>query len=194
MKKSVIVIFSTILFPLTLFSQSDPDQRDSIPGKIRGDSRHRIKLYQVWLKQPDVAIQLKGALFETKDSSLLLSNSLNIKDYREGKYEVRQVDVRNINIIKIRKKGNIGKGTWIGAVSGFAVGGILGYWSYRTHPGSYTMDNPTTIALLITGACGIAGTCLGAALGSVKIRIPIQGSQAKFKYSSIKLKKHSIID
>jgi hypothetical protein len=72
---------------------------------------------------------MKGVLYAVNDSSVLISNSLVKKDYSTGKFELSKISFNNIDLIKIHRKNSVGRGIWIGALTGFATGGLLGWMS-----------------------------------------------------------------
>ncbi len=150
---------------------------------------------------------MAGALFETEDSSIIVSNSLKTMDYNQGKYYVEKIDARNISDLKIRKSGSIGKGMLYGALSGLFVAAVVDLiyyssWKNKELPEVADGDwsnafakNPRMFAIS-AGIIGVAfigaGAGIGAAIGSAKITIPINRSTEQFARNRSALDKYSI--
>jgi hypothetical protein len=184
----------TILF-LCLVYQSQ-SQSDSItPNKI----------YTTWINSKKA-----GALFEIKDSSVMVSNSLKAMDYYQGKYDVTRFDIRNISEIKTRKKGGVGMGALYGVIAGLVVGGALDliyYSSWKDYDppeahgdwgqglANAVVKSPGYFAIgasMIGVSCIGIGAAIGAAIGSAKITIPINGSREVYDQNRSALEKLSI--
>ena len=162
---------TTILIAALILCLASPaaTQKDSIPKK---------KLYKAWLKLNTDPVKQKGVLFEIQDSSVVLSDAKNLADYIDGKFTVSQFKVSSIENIKIRRKRNINRGALIGMAAGFVAGGIAGAFLGQGNAG----------AILWVGCWGLGlGAAVGAAIGSVKISIPIHGDQVKFNERRKKL-------
>jgi hypothetical protein len=69
-----------------------------------------------------------GVLYEVNDSSILIS-SRRLKHYNSDKVETLKFPVGDLKLIHTRKTGNGGKGAWIGAASGVALGTLFGVLS-----------------------------------------------------------------
>jgi len=126
-----------------------------------------------------------------------------------GKLVYSTINTRLIDVIKIRKKENVGLGILFGAISGLVVGGIVDLVYYSTWKNdepkkannlgeaiaNAVARDPRNFAI---DACliGIAfigtGIGIGAAVGSAKISIPIEGSQEKFNENKSMLNDYSI--
>ena len=82
------------------------------------------KKYNTWII-PDHGHKVKkGLLLEVKDSSIVLAHGFNPVDYEKGVLKTEKVDARNINVIKVRKKG-AEAAILIGGISGAVLGGVL---------------------------------------------------------------------
>ena len=127
----------------------------------------------------------------------MVSNSLHRGDYYQGQFDVSKVDIRNIDVVKIRKKNNIGKGLLIGGLSGAVVGGIIGVvgWkrtdnedSWQNFNNSFNDAGLVFVGILTT----ITGVIIGAAIGSARVKIPIHGSQMQFEENKSLLNDYSV--
>jgi hypothetical protein len=145
------------------------------------DTIQKINIYRTWVSLNSEPFNIKGVLYEIKDSSILVSSSVVIRDYSTDRFGMINLHINDIETIKTRKNGNIGKGVLIGAITGFAVGGFIGLLSGNDPPcpsGSwfclrYSAGEKALMAGIPLAVCG-AG--IGALIGSIKVTIPINGS------------------
>src|SRR5210317_849261 len=79
----------------------------------------KIKAYKARVTLIDES-KVKGVLYTANEEGLVIMD-VNLVD------SVSFLDSRNIKILKVRKKGSIGRGAWIGALSGAALGAIIGF-------------------------------------------------------------------
>jgi len=138
---------------------------------------------------------MTGVLYKIQDSSVLFSKSYETRARRQGKFDVSKIESQNMDVIKLRKKNNLGMGILIGGISGVALGVLSGYLVRNMNPNQgkwqHIGDNVflnVFIPLLITGI----GIGVGAAIGSDKIAIPINGSQEQFNQNKSMLNNYSI--
>jgi len=169
----------TIIFIL-FFIHSSLAQTDSItPGK----------LYKTWIKMKNKPHKMKGVLFEIRDSSIMVSNSLNREDYVNGQFDVLKVDIRMMDAIKIRTQNNGWKVANMGYYSGLLAGGVIGcvyFWSSPEGDDDVLVDSSMGAFL---------GTILGGIIGALipeNINITINGSQAQFEKNKNMLRSYSI--
>ena len=90
-----------------------------------------------------------------------------------------------MNIIKIRRKGKVGRGVWIGAVSGMVVGALAGFADGDDPEDQWFRSTASekALGLGLTGA--VIGTGVGPLIASKKEIIIINGL---FRNYEIKLK------
>ncbi len=178
MKTIILIAF------IGLCCMNSLNAQDSIQAK---DSNQKIKIFRTWVSLKSDPYKIKGVLYQIKDSSILVSNSANKKDYSMGQFEVVEIQISNIRKIKIRRKNSMVNGIWIGALSGFVVGGVLGLMSDDS-------DYMSSEATAIYGGAFFAaiGSGVGGLLGLIKIGIPINGSMDNYNISKDKLRKYSI--
>lgn len=147
----------------------------------------KIKIYKAWIIPNNPTFEVRGILYEIKDSSITLSNSSVIEDYYVKKIETFNFQISDIRTIKIRRTNNVVKGLWIGAVSGFTVGTIWGA-IYGADEGNSAAGNTIIAATqLATFGAGI-----GTLIGLIKVRIPINGDMNTFNLHKKRLKKYSL--
>ena len=171
MKTKLAILISAILFFST--------------GLHAQKSKKKNKVYKVWVSKIDNSKKIKGLLYEVNNESLKIigkrSTEINI-------------DASTIKMIKIRRKGRVGRGVLIGALSGFAVGGIIGLasgddpdetvqygggfagWWYIPYT-EYTIEGETAMEKAMSTGTGLAflGGGAGAIIASKKKKISING-------------------
>lgn len=153
---------------------------------------NRFKIYKTWISVFNDS-KINGILYEVKDSSILVSNSIMKQDYINGNFDLSQINYNRIDIVKIRAKNSVGKGTLIGALTGFAVGGMLGILSGDDDPEEvYFASTAEQKAVGNAVVMSILGVGIGAIVGSIKVKIPIKGNMEDFNRSKNKLKKYTI--
>ena len=153
------------------------------------DTVTRKRIYKTTVRiLSDPSFKCKGALYEVKDSSISIS-SRRMQDYNSGKVESLSFSVEDLKVIHTRKYGNGRNGAWIGAVSGFAAGALLGLAAI-----DYTMLSPAgTVAFY--ASCGLLfgtpiGFIVGKSAGHKKTRI--NGSMDEFNLNKDRLKDYAI--
>lgn len=139
----------------------------------------------------DPSFKCYGALYEVNDSSILIS-SRRLKDYYLGKGETLRFPVGDLKLIHTRKKGNGGKGAWIGAVSGTALGALFGLAKSATSPSAVFVPGEEMFLGAVLGL--IIGTPTGFIAGRIAghNRIPINGSMEEFNLHKDKLTDYAI--
>lgn len=151
-----------------------------------------------------------GFRFTSQDSEItfILNSGKDYLGY-PLKPEISKINARSIDVVKLSKKGAVGQGILIGAISGLVVGGLIDLIYYSTwknqEPGKASNFGDGLVkevkrrpgyfaiqASLIGIACIGTGIGVGAAVGSVKITIPVNGSQEQFNRNKLLLKKYSV--
>lgn len=145
----------------------------------------KFKVHKVWVSKIDNSKVVKGILLEANDESLIIIGKKNSEII---------VNVKDIHKIKIRRKGKVGKGAAIGAATGVATGLVIGFASgddpdktvdgYFPYLGSYTYTVEGTTAgekaAIWAVGLGIAGTVVGAVVGSKKETFLINGDSKNY--------------
>lgn len=149
-----------------------------------------IKIYKTWVTFNSEPFKIIGVLYQLKDSSIVLSNSISKNDYPDN-IKTSEFNINTIEEIRIRRKNGIGKGALIGAISGLAIGVLVGYLSYEESSGGIDFGR----GFSATGS-GFFGAFLGAGVGvifgTIKLRIPIQGKIENYNRNISSLRKRSI--
>lgn len=178
--RTTILIACLFIFCLHNYVEAQsPLQVKSVPAKSE------ITLYS----SPD---HVTGALFQLKDSSILVSSSLVKLDYEAGNYEVSELYINDINLISTKKRGRSLQGLLIGGAIGIGTGAAIGLISGDDT--GYLMFNLTAEQKAFMGGIGLGaiGALTGAIVGSLKIKIPINGSMDNYYQSKKKLGKSTV--
>lgn len=163
--KNVVICLIVLCCSFQLFAQNQ---------------KRKQKVYKTWvkLKNDDV---IMGYLAQLKDSSIVLSE--------EGIKELRELSILNIEELKFRRKGRIGKSVAIGAGAGLIVGGITGYSS--GDDGWFSKED-TAIGLglfLMPIGAGI-----GAIVGITKKKYDIHGEVFNYKRYRPELNQYVLVN
>jgi hypothetical protein len=148
-----------------------------------------------------------GALFLLKDSSILVSSSLVKLDYNNGNYEVAELYIDDINLIRQSRRVSPLNGAILGALVGVAVGALTA----RIIEGPPPEPEPEPSSYLINGwnlgfgegswispyaiyvpAGAVGGAIVGAVICSIKIKIPINGSMENYNSKKKKLGRYTV--
>jgi hypothetical protein len=178
--------FGFITVILTAFTLLSLSQEDTL---------QKNRIYRTWISlqnNPDSIV--RGALYEIRDTSVILSNSLIRKNLNAGRFDKTIVNFRDIDIIKTRNKNSILNGTIIGVLAGFVAGGIWGLIEGDDPPCDYICIFQFTAAekaLMYGSSLALVGGNIGFFGSLVKIQIPINGNLGKFNQSKSRLKKYS---
>lgn len=151
------------------------------------------KIYRTWVSLNSEPFEIEGVLFKIKDTSILVSNSVVIKDYSQNKFEVVNLFVTDIETIKTRGKNNIRKGFLIGAISGFVMGGTLGLAQGDEPRGDTWFGISAEMRAISYGVTGaLVGSLIGAYVGSAKVVIPINGNINNYNRNKDELREYSL--
>ena len=128
------------------------------------NSSKKAKIYKVWITKMDGS-KNKGVLYSADAQSIKLA-----KNKSSSSSDLIVIDGKKIDLIKIRRRGKIGKSTWIGATAGVGAGVVFGL----------SVDEGEGYGGLVTSASGlffgIVGTGVGAGIGTIKKKIRINGN------------------
>jgi hypothetical protein len=132
-----------------------------------------------------------GYLAGLADSGIVMVNNPVQFDHSLEGTTVNTIAYQNLSEIKIRRKGSVGRGILIGAISGMVLGGVVGLATYQK-PTTYCQDNPFCITMdfgpgynALAGAS--VGSVFGAAIGGIigalaKKTFVIGGNRNKFAH------------
>jgi len=184
--KTIILSFSICIVLLILVLQSKAQ-----------DSLYNNRIYKAWIRTIDPSPKTKGVLFEVRDSTIVLSNSIYRIDYLQNNYTTSTYQVYNIRNIRLRKAKNIGKGVGIGFGVGVGVGLIVAAITVATEDNNTQMntwdvsnDSHASEFIGIPILIGSLGAATGAVIGSLKVTIPINGNKNAYQEQRKRLKKY----
>ncbi len=83
--------------------------------------KNKRNIYHAWVILEGSNIVERGYLYELKDSSLVISHKIATEPDYYPSY--REIKIHEIKTLKLRKRGNVGRGILIGSLTGL-VGGI----------------------------------------------------------------------
>jgi hypothetical protein len=180
MKK--LVFIAVILLSIPFLSTA---QEDTIP-----------KIYRAWITLNNNSPEVKGVLFETKDSSISITNSFSRSDYLSGNFNVTTIYYNNIYKINARRNNSVIAGFFLGAAAGAITGAIIGGSKGDDvcpahHLCLFQMTAGQKAAL--GTLCSIPGATTGMIIGQIRIKIPINGSIQTFHKNKERLKKYSYL-
>jgi len=137
------------------------------------------KIYKTWVTLNSEPFSTTGFLYEIKDSSILVSNLPSIKDFSTDKFQTIELPIYKIETIKTRRLKSSLRGTIIGAVAGIALGAATDLYGDG--------DKANSIFLGLSYGAG-----LGALIGLIKVKFPINGSMDNYHRNYNKLKKKAL--
>lgn len=123
----------------------------------------KIKVHKIWVSTIENSYNMNGYFYEAgNDYIKILQNSLN-----DSFLDTLKIDITNIYKIKLRKKGAIGKGTWIGALTGTFTGAVIGYTATEEDEDKTWGDFSKGVNSTAWGLTGLmVGTGVGVLVGS----------------------------
>ncbi len=126
-----------------------------------------------------------GVFHSVKDSSISIMST-----YYDRRNPIElEFDIRNIEMLKVRRKGNVRMGIVVGAVSGAIIGGLIGFNYFNDESGNLTLLSNESKTFM-TGFLGAgAGALLGSLIGSVKVLYPINGKMENYEKFKADLEK-----
>jgi hypothetical protein len=141
--------------------------------------RKKIYTARIKLMTDDPYILRRRVLFEVKDSSIVVSYERRISMIDDP--NLNEYAYNNIEAIRIGEKNRVSKGLLYGALTGIALGGIIGLSSGDDPPGwfAWTAEEKALIGGIL-GAFG--GGLVGTGVGALAtVNIPIHGNFNNFK-------------
>jgi len=147
------------------------------------------------MKANNIQIEETGSLYAVKPNSLEILKSKNRDPENLGMQEILDIPFQEINQLKIRMKGAIGKGAWIGVVFGLGFGVITGFIAYSADQYSdsgFKFDPITYIGGISLFTIPVF-TGVGMAIGSKKHKIPIQTNPQLFRDNIVMLEEFTVV-
>ena len=178
MKSVIFPIVALLLQTTTLVAQPGPGT---------------LKPYRAWVTAIQRHQSVNGILYEVRDSSIVITQSTDIRDYLNRTFDSEEIPVKMIRAIDVRKKGAQGTGILVGGLTGLVFGLVIGLVTEA--PGDVNeLDQKFNVGKMIfiplLGA-GV-GVGIGSAIGGTKMRLKIKGNQMQFNLDKQKLHDRSI--
>ena len=133
------------------------------------NSSKKAKIYKVWVTTMDGS-KTKGLLYAADEQAIKIA-----KNRSSSSSDLIVIDGEKIDLIKIRRRGKIGRSTWIGAAAGVGAGVIFGL----------AVDDGEGYGGIVTSASGLffglIGTGVGAGVGTIKKKIRISGNSELYR-------------
>jgi len=126
------------------------------------NKKGKIKVHKAWVKLMD-GTKVKGVLYAADSSGVKISSDIPTNN-------LNTISVNEIQEIRIRKKGKVGKGVWIGATLGAIIGLASG------DDDGYLGSKAATAIYM-----GVIGAGVGALAGTSKKKIVVNGNAATYK-------------
>lgn len=155
--------------------------------------------FQVWVDKT-TGTTITGLLNQVAQDHIQVVPGFYAHQQRSGDTRYMTIPAQDIQQLRVRRKGRVGRGILIGAAAGVVSGVIIGLASgddpdcdYNPNalflPGQFlvaafcegTSMTAGQKAVLAGTGLGLAGGLVGGILGSIKIKIPINGSQSIFE-------------
>ena len=157
-----------------------------IPQLHSQDKEKKGKVYVVWVTKMDGSEE-KGFFYEANEDGIAINKSKTLNESN-----LILVEVANINTIKIRRRGAVGKGAGIGLLAGAGLGIISGYAS-GDDPQGFLSSSKEDKAVFLGVSLGLLGSGLGAVIGTTREKIVINGGINAYKYNLELLKSRSLV-
>lgn len=163
------------------------------------DSSSRIKIYTAKIKCFENKKLIKGPLYDFNDSTIILINARSKAEVIDYQLQFNEIQINNIDRMKIRRKGKIGSYTILGALIGGSAGVAIGYsqgdneppcGDWMTKPCWTAGDKAVLLGIPLT----LVGGITGALIGTHSKRIDIDGKHENIIINQEILSKYSIIN
>ncbi len=177
MKKILLIAF----LPLLMANFSCAQEKQDL---MSGYKFEKKRSYKTWITLTPDQLKLKGFLYEKNDSSIIVWDGF--KDFKEidsaqityaelmnRPLEFSFIPLANIEKMKARRKGRIGRGVFIGALTGFAIGGLIGLIDGDDPPDTFMAYTAGDKAIVLGLPLAVVGAGVGGLLGSIKVTIPL---------------------
>jgi hypothetical protein len=133
----------------------------------------KVKKFKTWVSLND-GFEIYGILYQLKDSSITVTNTKMEKS--------KDIYIKNIQEIKIRRKNSIGRGAVIGGASGLVAGSLIGL--AKGGEGFETIGYGINLTVI--------GTGIGILTGTIKKKFDINGNLDNYTKNKEELRKYAI--
>lgn len=146
----------------------------------------RPKIYRTWIHPRNGQAPMYGILYEVRDSSLIITPERSRINLTEGRIMTARIDFPWIEQVKIRKVNS--------EKNGLIIGSAIGFISVLALMPEKQTGYPMIFTALIFGlpAGAITGS-VGALIGSLGVRIPINGNFENYSNNRSKLQNYAFL-
>jgi len=126
---------------------------------------------------------IEGDIIDIEDSFLVVNKSYikNKEKLLMDNFQLMKIPSIRIDEVSAWKKGSAGRGLLIGSLTGAFVGSLVALATYKEPPdGSWIVISKGETILGGTIFGFVSGGLIGLVIGSIRIKIPINGKQDKF--------------
>lgn len=150
----------------------------------------KIKIYKAWVTFNNEPVVVRGVLYEVKDSSIIVTNSVFKEDYKINNFTKTELFYKDIKKISISRKNRFLRSIVKGTVICFVFGALLGLSTSSNSEDAFFSREESTLLGGVLFA--IPGMIIGAVAGVGKSSVPISGDFQNFNLNRYKLTKYSI--
>lgn len=156
----------------------------SISAQDESEKRHRK--FDTWVHLQDQSEIIEGLLFEIKDSSILVYDSPVKFQYPIDNIHLQSIDYKSVGRVSARRTNSVLTGAIIGSVIGLTGAAVL---ASKAGESGWTGMYMVVFGVPAT----VVGAGTGALIGSVKVKIPINGSYENFMRNKHRLERYSFL-
>lgn len=151
------------------------------------NTKENIKVHKVWISLVNSSKVIKGNLYSVDENSIKIidNESFDISN-------LQIISPSQIEKIKIRRKGKVGKGVWIGGLTGLGIGVVSGLVS-SDDSNEWFGFSPEEKAVINGIFLTPVGAGVGALIASKKEVITINSDVESYKSQMHMLRSYSLI-
>ncbi|HEY9170570.1 MAG TPA: hypothetical protein VIN72_13840 [Lutibacter sp.] len=154
---------------------------------IGQNTKGNIKVHKVWISMVNSSQIIKGNLYAVDESAIKIidNESFDLSN-------LQLISPMQIEKIKIRRKGKVGKGVWIGGLTGLGIGVVSGLVS-KDESDSWFGFSPEEKAVINAIFLAPLGVGVGALIASKREVIIINGDVESYKRQMEILRSYSLV-
>lgn len=154
---------------------------------IGQNTKNNIKVHKVWIFMVNSSKIIKGNLYAVEENAIKIidNESFDISN-------LQSISPSQIEKIKIRRKGKVGKGIWIGGLTGLGIGIVSGLLS-EDESDKLLGFSPEEKAVINGILLAPVGAGVGTLIASKKEVITINGDVESYKSQISILRSYSLI-
>lgn len=146
------------------------------------------KFYFSWIKVLENTEPIEGGLYKLQDSSVLLIPKVIFRNKLYTEVTYMDIAIDNIELIKVRRRGRVGRGAAIGAVSGFGMGFITGFFLSK----DAVYFSQVQAGAILGGLAVIPGVIIGTVIGTIQVKVTLNGSIETYNTKRTELQKYTM--